>query len=157
MPPAYAKKDALKEKEVDLLRRWIAEGAKWQPFWSFAPPHKPDLPPVQQASWPHNPIDRFLLARMERENLHPAPEADPAIILRRVSLDLTGLPPDPSELALFLADPTPAAYEGMPARDSGTRPHPRTNPDLAGCRAGNPANGLLSEGKRTRDKPSIHS
>ena len=111
MPPAYAKKDALNENEVDLLRRWIAEGAQWQPFWSFAPPRKPALPPVQQASWPRNPIDRFLLARMERENLHPAPEADPAILLRRVSLDLTGLPPDPSELSLFLADPTPAAYE----------------------------------------------
>jgi len=111
MPPAYAKKEALTGAEISLLRRWIAEGAQWQPFWSFAPPHKPSLPPVQQTSWPLNPIDRFLLARMEREHLHPAPEAEPAILLRRVSLDLTGLPPTASDLARYLADPTPAAYE----------------------------------------------
>jgi len=76
----------------------------------------PDLPKVQQTSWPRNPIDRFILARLEREHLKPAPEADPAILLRRVSLDLTGLPPTATDLADYLADPTYAAYERLVER-----------------------------------------
>ncbi|MEO8371524.1 MAG: DUF1553 domain-containing protein [Candidatus Solibacter sp.] len=110
MPPAYSGKPALTTAETDRLRRWIAQGAKMQPFWSFIPPRRPPLPAVRDAAWARNPIDRFVLARLEREGLHPAPEADKPTLLRRVSLDLTGLPPTPAELDAFLADSTPAAW-----------------------------------------------
>ena len=111
MPPAYAGKEKLKPAEIELIRQWIAEGAPWQPFWSFIPPKRPAVPAVHQAGWPRNPIDAFILARLEREGLHPSPEADPAALIRRVTLDLTGLPPTPAEVAGFLADPSPAAYD----------------------------------------------
>ena len=96
MPPAYAGRAALRADEIERIRRWIAQGARWQPFWSFIPPQRPALPAVRDEKWVRNPIDRFILARLEREGLHPAPEADKAALLRRVSLDLTGLPPTPA-------------------------------------------------------------
>jgi len=111
MPPAYAGKEKLKPGEIELIRRWIAQGAHWQPFWSLIPPQRPAPPPVRQADWPRNPIDAFILSRLEREGLHPSPEADRAAQIRRVTLDLTGLPPTPAEVDAFLADPSPAAYE----------------------------------------------
>jgi len=97
--------------EIDLVRQWIAQGMPWQPFWSFIPPKRPALPATKDTSWAKNPIDRFILARLERESLRPSPEADKRILIRRVSLDLTGLPPTPSEVEAFLADPSPHAYE----------------------------------------------
>ncbi len=111
MPPAFAKKERLAPAQIELIRQWIAQGAKWEPFWSFAAPRLPALPPVTAAGWVRNPIDRFILSRLEREQLQPSPEADPALLLRRVSLDLTGLPPSPAELDAFLHDRSPAAYE----------------------------------------------
>ena len=75
------------------------------------PPKRPDLPPVQDAKWVRNPIDRFVLAKLEKEGLHPSPEADKATLLRRVTFDLTGLPPTPAEVDAFLADKSPDAYE----------------------------------------------
>ena len=110
MPPAYAGRDPLKPAEIDRIRRWIAQGARWQPFWSFIPPRRPAAPAVRDEKWVRNPIDRFILARLEREGLHPSAEADKATLLRRVSLDLTGLPPTPAEVDDFLRDDSPDAY-----------------------------------------------
>ena len=110
MPPAYAGRAALKPAEIERIRRWIAQGARWQPFWSFIPPERPTLPAVHDINWVRNPIDRFILARLEREGLHPAAEADKATLLRRVSLDLTGIPPTPTEVDAFLKDASPDAY-----------------------------------------------
>jgi len=110
MPPAYSGLK-LTDREINLFKQWIAEGAKWQKHWSFIPPSRPQLPPVSNAAWPKNPIDHFVLARLDRENLKPAAEADRPALLRRVSLDLTGIPPTPKELDSFLADTTPQAYE----------------------------------------------
>jgi hypothetical protein len=110
MPPAYSGKK-ITAVQIEILRRWIASGAKYEPHWSFIPPKRPPLPAVRDSKWVRNPIDRFILARLEKERLHPSPEADRATLLRRVSLDLTGLPPSPAELAAFLADKSPNAYE----------------------------------------------
>ncbi|MEZ5403643.1 MAG: DUF1553 domain-containing protein [Bryobacteraceae bacterium] len=110
MPPAYTGAQPLAEAEIALIRQWIGEGAKWQKHWSLEPPrHEP--PPVARSSWPKTAIDRFILARMEKEGLHPRPEADRATLLRRLSLDLTGIPPTPAELSVFLADKRSDAYE----------------------------------------------
>ncbi len=97
--------------QIALLRQWIKEGAKWEDHWAFVPPKPQPLPAVKRADWPRKPLDRFVLARLEKESLAPSPQADKAALLRRVSLDLTGLPPTPAELAAFLADSSPDAYE----------------------------------------------
>src|SRR5947209_13954896 len=104
MPPAYAGKPKLSDHEIEVIRQWIEQGAKWQLHWAFIPPKRPAPPEVNDASWPKNPIDRFILSRLEHENLKPSPEADRATLLRRVSLDLTGLPPTPGEAAAFVND-----------------------------------------------------
>jgi len=111
MPPPYSDRKPLTEQEVATLRTWIEQGAKTQAHWSFIPPQRPELPAVRNTGWVRNPIDRFVLARLERENLAPSREADPARLLRRVTLDLTGLPPTLPELDAFLADHSPDAYE----------------------------------------------
>ena len=110
MPPAYTQQ-TLTEAEISTLRRWIEQGAKWQLHWSLIPPKPTDPPAVTNASWPRNPIDRFILSRLERENLQPQPEASREILLRRASFDLTGLPPSIADLDAFLADKSPQAYE----------------------------------------------
>ncbi|MDX2030508.1 MAG: DUF1549 domain-containing protein [Blastocatellia bacterium] len=100
--------------QIDLLRRWVNEGASWGQHWAFVAPRRPALPAVKSAAgrrWIRNPIDRFVMARLEAEGLAPAPEADRAQLLRRVSFDLTGLPPTPKELDDFLRDQSPNAYE----------------------------------------------
>ncbi|MFM7099905.1 MAG: DUF1549 domain-containing protein, partial [Verrucomicrobiota bacterium] len=94
MPPPRANKP-LSAAQVDLLRRWIEGGAPWGRHWAFEPPVRPTPPAVQDPAWPRQPLDAFVLARLEREGLAPAPEAAPATLVRRVSLDLTGLPPSP--------------------------------------------------------------
>ncbi len=101
----------LTEKQIDLIKTWIDEGAKWENHWAWTPPVHRDPPPVRDAAWPRNPIDRFVLARLEKEGLRPSPEADRATLLRRASLDITGLPPAPAEVDAFLADRSPGAYE----------------------------------------------
>ena len=111
MPPPYSDRKPLTEKEVATLRLWIEQGAKWQGHWSFTAPVRPPLPQVRRSSWVRNPIDNFILARLEREGLAPSPEASRARLLRRVSFDLTGLPPTLPELDSFLADHSPYAYE----------------------------------------------
>ena len=82
-----------------LLRHWIAQGAPWENYWAFVPPKPQALPQVKHTAWVRQPLDRFILARLETEHLTPSPEASKPELLRRVSLDLTGLPPTPKELA----------------------------------------------------------
>ncbi len=110
MPPAYSGLK-LNDREIDLLKQWVQQGAQWQKHWSLIPPQRPDLPAVRNTQWPKNAIDSFVLARLEREGLPPSPSADKAALLRRVSLDLTGVPPSPAELDAFLGDKAPNAYE----------------------------------------------
>lgn len=101
----------LPPEQIALLRRWISEGAQWSNYWAFVPPKPQPLPVVKHLGWVRQPMDRFILARLERESLSPAPEADKSELLRRVSLDLTGLPPTVAEQADFLADNSDHAYE----------------------------------------------
>ena len=111
MPPAYAGQARLSDREIGLIHRWIEQGAKWQKHWSFIPPKHPAIPQVNGQSWSKNAIDAFVLQRLEQQGLHPSPEADRATLIRRVTLDLTGLPPTPSEVQAFLTDTSPNAYE----------------------------------------------
>ncbi|HRQ91104.1 MAG TPA: DUF1549 domain-containing protein, partial [Bacteroidia bacterium] len=113
MPPPKKGKRFTPE-QADLIRRWIAQGGKYDRHWSYAPPVKPEVPPVTNAAnaaWPLNEIDRFLLARLEKEGLEPSPEADRRTLARRLSLDLTGLPPSWAEVETFVKDERPDAYE----------------------------------------------
>ncbi|MDB6039622.1 MAG: Planctomycete cytochrome, partial [Verrucomicrobiales bacterium] len=110
MPPAKGGKPLSKE-QIDLLTRWVQQGAKWQKHWAFMPPERASLPEVKNRNWPRNAIDNFVLARLEKEGLKPNPEADKVTLLRRATLDLTGLPPTIEEVDAFLADNTPDAYE----------------------------------------------
>lgn len=121
MPPTGP---ALKPEEVAALKSWIDEGATWpagltigkattrkSTHWAFQPLWKRDLPAVNNTAWPRNPIDRFVLAKLESNNLAPSPEANKATLLRRAALDLTGLPPEASLLREYMADSRPDAYE----------------------------------------------
>lgn len=101
----------LPPRQIALLREWIKEGAPWKEHWAFVAPKPQALPAVKHSQWPHQPLDRFILARLEREGLEPSHEAGKTELLRRVSFDLTGLPPTPEELAAFLADNSTDAYE----------------------------------------------
>jgi hypothetical protein len=112
MPPVESNLQ-LEEHEKAILKRWIEQGAEWKEHWSFAPPVKPRAPEVQAKDWPRNEIDRFILARLEREGLAPSEEADRATLIRRLSFDLTGLPPSTEEIDAFLADKSPDAYEKL--------------------------------------------
>jgi hypothetical protein len=110
MPPAYSGRN-LTPAQIDALKQWIDQGAKWQTHWAFVAPRRPEIPVVKEASRVRNPVDNFVLARLEQEGLKQAPEADKATLLRRVTYDLTGLPPTLAELSSFLADKAPDAYE----------------------------------------------
>jgi hypothetical protein len=113
MPPPGSNKRPLSAEEKDLIRRWIAEGARYEPHWSFVRPEKPAIPTVIHAAWCRNDIDPFVLSRLERESVQPSPEADRQTLVRRIFLDLTGLPPTPEEIDGFVNDGSPAAYERM--------------------------------------------
>src|SRR3954447_13619837 len=110
MPPPDSG-HALTARQIALITRWIAEGARWDMHWAYVPSTRPELPAIRQQQWVRNPIDRFVLARLEQDGLQPSPEADKATLLRRVTYDLTGLPPTPAEIDAFLADRSPEAYE----------------------------------------------
>jgi mono/diheme cytochrome c family protein len=110
MPPPKEHKK-LKPEQVATLRRWVAEGAEYQGHWAFQKPVRPEIPAVAGLSPKANPVDAFIRARLAAEGLQAAPEAEKGTLLRRASLDLTGLPPTPAELDAFLQDPRPEAYE----------------------------------------------
>jgi mono/diheme cytochrome c family protein len=112
MPPPATKKP-LSAAQKAILRRWVAEGAAYKDHWSFIPPKQAELPRVKQTDWPKNPIDHFVLARLEKEGLKPSPPADKYTLVRRVYLDLIGLPPTPAEADAFVNDKAPDAYEKL--------------------------------------------
>lgn len=112
MPPpdAHVQLDPLQK---ETLRRWIEQGAQWQDHWAFLAPERPEAPRVGNAGWVRNPIDAFVLSRIEAAGLQPAPEADRRTLARRLSLDLTGLPPTPEQVDAFVADARPDAFERL--------------------------------------------
>lgn len=110
MPPENSGRK-LTETQIQLLREWIQQGAEWSEHWAFVAPERHQPPLTQQKNWSRNPIDDFVLSRLEREGWKPSAEAPRHVLIRRVSLDLTGLPPTPEEVEAFLADQSPNAYE----------------------------------------------
>jgi hypothetical protein len=110
MPQRKTKK-TLTAVQKDLLKRWIAAGAEYQAHWSFIPPQRPAVAAVKDSSWVRNPIDAFVLHKLEEHGLGPAPEADRRTLARRLSLDLTGLPPTPEQVEGFVQDSRADAYE----------------------------------------------
>jgi len=116
MPPAYAGHDPLPESEIAVLEAWIEQGAPYAGHWAFEAPVKAPAPEVSGPAWVRNPIDAFVLARLDEEGLKPREEADRATLLRRVTLDLSGLPPTPEEVDAFLNDESPDAYQKVVRR-----------------------------------------
>lgn len=112
MPPVHAKKP-LTAVQKETLKRWIAQGADFTQHWAFTSPKRPPLPKVTRTDWARNAIDVFVLKHLDAEKLTPSTETNKATWLRRVMLDLTGLPPSPNELAAFIEDSSPAAYEAV--------------------------------------------
>jgi hypothetical protein len=110
MPPPKAG-PRLTDQEVSVLRTWIQQGAQYQQHWAYIAPERPAAPTTSNPRWIKNPIDSFILARLDQEKLKPSVEADRATLLRRASFDLTGLPPTPAEVNAFLKDKSPDAYE----------------------------------------------
>ncbi len=110
MPPEYSHK-SIDEAEAEVIRAWIADGAEWTGHWAFEIPARPELPEVEDPHWARNPIDRFVLARLEEAGLSPAPETSRRALARRAALDVTGLPPTPEALERFLADTKAGAYQ----------------------------------------------
>lgn len=109
MPPDSLHKP-LTTPQRELFRRWVAEGAEYRGHWAFVPPRAVAPPKVKRSGWPRNELDRFILAQLEANQLKPSREADKPTLIRRVSLDLTGIPPTPAEVEVFLADRSPEAY-----------------------------------------------
>lgn len=110
MPPPDSGK-TLEAEEIELLKEWIASGAEYQPHWSFVPPQRMNPPAAKNQTWPSGAIDQFILARLENQGLRPSGPADRIVLLRRLTFDLTGLPPTRQEVRDFLADDSPQAYE----------------------------------------------
>ena len=110
MPPPKSNRKLSPEQKV-ILERWINEGANYAPHWSFVAPVKPNLPEVKNSGWVRNAIDQFVLSKLETEGIAPSPEADRATLLKRLYIDLAGLPPSPSEIDAFVGDSDPQAYE----------------------------------------------
>jgi hypothetical protein len=112
MPPVGSERDLAKQ-QIKLLQDWVRQGADWQQHWSFIPPVRPDRPAVKMTDWPRNPIDWFVLMRLEGEGLKPSARADKETLVRRVTFDLTGLPPTLDEIDAFLADNSPGTYQSL--------------------------------------------
>lgn len=110
MPPPKSNRK-LSPAQIELIKQWIDSGAKWGKHWAYETPQRPALPEVKSNAWPKNPLDAFVLARLEREGLQPSPAAPRETLIRRVTLDLTGLPPTLAETEAFLRDDSPQAYE----------------------------------------------
>jgi hypothetical protein len=113
MPPAHSKKTSFTKDQVALVKRWIDEGAKFDQHWAFVKPVRPEVPQVQNAAGIKNPIDAFILAPLEKKKVNPSPEADKVTLIRRLSLDLLGLPPRMEEVDAFLKDSSTNAYEKL--------------------------------------------
>jgi hypothetical protein len=113
MPPPYAKKPALTEEQIATLTEWIRQGGEYEPHWAFVAPVKPPVPEVKDKAWPRSPIDNYVLAKLESKGIKPSPEADKETLVRRVHMDLLGLPPTPEEIDAFVADTSDKAYENM--------------------------------------------
>ncbi|HEY7425983.1 MAG TPA: PSD1 and planctomycete cytochrome C domain-containing protein [Gemmataceae bacterium] len=111
MPPPSSKKGKLTAEQIELMRRWIAQGAKFDIHWAYIKPVRPALPAVRNKKWTKNALDSFIAARHEKLGYQPAPEADRVTLLRRLSFDLIGLPPTPEEVEAFVKDPSDNAYE----------------------------------------------
>src|SRR6266481_7009623 len=115
MPPPEAHK-TLKPEQIALLREWVKQGAEYEELWSFVPPKHQAIPAVTHGEWVRNAIDNFVSARLEKAGLTPSPQADRRRLIRRVTYDLTGLPPTPEEVEAFVADSAPDAYEKVVER-----------------------------------------
>lgn len=115
MPPPKSNRKLTVEQKA-ILQRWVQEGAEYSPHWAFVTPVRPAEPAVQRADWVRNPLDRFVLAKLEAEGLSPSPEADRATLIKRLSIDLIGLPPTPAEVDAFVSDADPQAYERLVER-----------------------------------------
>lgn len=113
MPPPSSHRLPLTPAQIDTLRRWIEAGAKYEPHWAYIAPQHPAVPTVKQESWPRGEPDQFVLARLEAAGLEPSPEADRHTLIRRLYLDLTGLPPTPDDIQSFELDSQPDAYERL--------------------------------------------
>ena len=111
MPPEAMGHEPLADREVNLIRSWIEEGAEWQGHWAFIPPQLPEIPVESHPGWPVNPVDNFVLRRLRQEGVSPSPLASRETLIRRLSLDLTGLPPSMGEVDTFLKDSARDAYE----------------------------------------------
>jgi hypothetical protein len=116
MPPPDSGKPRLTDAQIATLRLWIEQGAEYLPHWAYIPPIRPQTLPVELAGFVRNPVDRFILARLQAEGFGPAPEADRVALIRRLSFDLTGLPPTPEEVDRFIHDSSPSAYESLVER-----------------------------------------
>ncbi len=110
MPPPDSKL-SVSEREIEILKRWIEQGAQWKPHWAFIPPEEPPIPKVSDQSWPGSTIDHFILARLEQEGLTPSTRATREKLIRRLSFDLRGIPPSIEEIDAFLKDESEDAYE----------------------------------------------
>ena len=115
MPPIKAG-HPLTPAEIEVLKKWVRQGAPYAPHWSFVKPSRPATPKVSRSSWPKSPIDNFILAKLDANNLKPSPPADRYALIRRLSLDLVGLPPTPVEVDAFVKDKSPNAYEKLVER-----------------------------------------
>lgn len=113
-PPKSGKK--ITAAQIATIKQWINSGGRWQKHWAFIPPRRPELPREKQEKWIRNPIDAFVLARLKKERLSPSAEAEKTTLVRRLSLDLTGLPPTLVEQQKFLNDKSPTAYESLVER-----------------------------------------
>ncbi|MBA4149320.1 MAG: DUF1553 domain-containing protein [Verrucomicrobia bacterium] len=112
MPPPESNK-TLSAKEIDLLKRWIEQGARYEGHWAYIPPQRTKAPSIKNKKWGRNEIDPFILAKLEGNKLKPSPEADRRTLIRRLNFDLVGLPPKPGEVEAFVADKSPKAYEKL--------------------------------------------
>ncbi|MDF1852710.1 MAG: PSD1 and planctomycete cytochrome C domain-containing protein [Verrucomicrobiales bacterium] len=113
MPPPDSHKKPLTDREKELFKKWIEEGAKYEEFWAFVPPAQPETPRVKNLGWSEKPIDLFVMRKLEEKGLQPKEQADRRTLIRRLSFDLTGLPPTREEIASFLSDERPDAWEQL--------------------------------------------
>ncbi|MDA1191853.1 MAG: DUF1549 domain-containing protein, partial [Candidatus Poribacteria bacterium] len=112
MPPPHANRQ-LTRAEIDKITKWIEQGAEWEEHWSYIPPERTKEPEVLNDKWIANAIDRFILSRLESQEIAPSPEADKRTLIRRVSFDLIGLPPTAAEVEAYVSDKSPDAYERL--------------------------------------------